>query len=238
MPCESDPTLGLLAALRRRRVAGSVALVAVGAWALWPQQAVPLQSLAAAHVADPKPPADVRWVAPNLARNVEPLNMQAFEARLWTLPPKPVEVAAAPLSPQPPPPAPPPFKLVLVGIFNDEADESDASKLQRDPRAALFDPETSKVHTVPVGASVLRYRVKSITPENVELVDALTPSIPPYTLKMRSGEIKPIVLPQQSRAGQRTVAPPAGEGAGGAGSNKDADLREPPANDLASGGAK
>jgi hypothetical protein len=229
MATERDPSLQLIAKLRRVRIAGVGALVALAVWTFWPQGASSSQSVEAAKAKEAPKPDDVRWVAPNLAVKPEPLDIRAFDAQLWKLPPKPVEVAAA--TPPPPPPPPPPLKLQLVGILTNAPTEASSSEIAAGSRAALFDPDSSKVYSVAEGGKVLRYRVKSISAEAVELVDAQLPLLPPYVLKMRSSEFKPTpVVRKTPGTGKSQAAPPVS-------SNLPAAPHSPP-EDLASGGSR
>ncbi len=227
MANERDPSSELIARLHRVRIAGGLVLVAVAISTLRPLGAIESKSLVAAKMNDPQPPGDVRWIAPALTRAVTPLDLKAFDAPLWKLPPKPVEVAAVP--PPAPPAPPPPLKLQLVGILTEPSAENSGATLLP-ARAALFDPDSNKIYTVPVGGAVLRYRVKSITSEFVELVDAQLPNLPPYSLKMRSSEFEPtpVIRDIHARGKSAKQTPAAAQS-----SAKDT----PPPGELASGGS-
>lgn len=202
---EADLSGELTTRLRRYRATGVVVVVAFTAWAFWPNGAIESQSKIAALTTEPQAPPDVRWVAPKLSSSEQPIDMKAFDAQLWRVPPKPIGVAAE--SPPPPPAPPPPLRLQLVGILanatnpaaNLEIEKAQASEM----RAALFDPDSNKVYTVAVGGSVLRYRVKSISPALVELVDAQLPNLPPYALKMRSNDFKLPVMTRGDRSAKK-----------------------------------
>jgi len=229
MATERDPSLQLIAKLRRVRIAGVSALIAMAVWTFWPQGTSSSQSLDAAKAKEAPMPDDVRWIAPNLAVKPEPLDIRAFDAQLWKLPPKPVEVAEA--APPPPPPPPPPMKLQLVGILMNPPTEASSIGVAAGPRAALFDPDANKVYSVAEGGAVLRYRVKSISAEAVELVDSQMSSLPPYVLKMRSSEFKPTPVVRKTPAtGKSQAASPVS-------SNVPAAPQSPP-EDLASGGSR
>lgn len=198
MSIERDRSSALSAKLRRVQLAGGVVVASTAIWSFWPQRTQVSQSLVAAETEQVERPEGAKWIAAGSPRNAIPLNLQAFDAQLWKLPPKPVEVATAP--PPPPPAPPPPLKLQLVGILTSQpnADGGPAP-----PRAALFDPESNKIYSVPVGETVLRYRVKSITPETVELIDIQLPALPPYVLKMRSSEFAPTPVIRGSRTAKK-----------------------------------
>lgn len=175
----NDPIRTIERSRLRALALGSVACLALAAWALRPMHPVASLSKLAAHE-PPLPPTDVTWTMP-LAAGIEAFDSKLFEVQLWTAPPKPVEAVA----PAPPAaPRPPPFNLQLVGIISNPA-SADAVAL----RAAFFDPETAKVYSAACGQSVLRYRVSSVTPEQVALTDEQHSAI--HVLMMKSGDLKP-----------------------------------------------
>jgi len=85
------------------------------------------------------------------------------------------------------------MKLQLVGIVHDN-DQTPGKSLDRILKAALFDPDTNKVHTVATGATVQRFRVKSINADAIELVDAQSSGAPVHALRMRSSDLKRMVF--------------------------------------------
>jgi len=200
MPDAIDPIQPLHATLHRRKLIGAATLFAVGAWSFWPIP--PHESTSAVAARSPKPQALTRvtWRAPGTAR-AAPIDPKVFEAQLWKVPETIEQVAEAPPPPAPPPPAP--MKLQLVGIVH-ETDQTPGKTLDRILKAALFDPETNKVYTVATGATVQRFRVKSVNADAIELVDAQSTGAPVHALRMRSNDLKRLVL-------QRPIAKPKGE---------------------------
>lgn len=231
MPRDNDLSAELTTRLRQYRAAGVVVLVALAAWVLWPHEAAESGSMVAAQSPEPRAQSDVRWVAPSLARNAQSIDVKAFDAQLWKVPPKPIEIASEP--PPPPPSPPPPLKLQLIGILENATNSAATVESDQYPptelRAALFDPDTNKIYTVAVGGNVLRYRVKSISAELVELVDAQLPNLPPYVLKMRSNEFKLPVVIRGSRSAKKSPQPPSSITPSGT---------EPANEELASGGGR
>lgn len=184
MPECSDPTRSLQLALKRRTIVGIAIICVTGVWAFWPIRSHPGQSNIAARAIDPKPPKDVRWTVPGpeLTRAAN-LDLKPFEGQLWKVPSRPVQIAEAPAPPPPIPP--PPLKLQLIAIVRSgdrQARDGSASELQ----AALFDSETNRLYKVAPGSAIQRYRIKAITADTVELVDAQFPAAPVHVLKMRS----------------------------------------------------
>ncbi|MBN8597445.1 MAG: hypothetical protein J0L78_07195 [Planctomycetes bacterium] len=175
-----DPIRAIERSRHRALGLGFVCCLALSAWAFWPMHPAASRSTLAAN-AIPSPPSTVAWTPPRLA-GADGFDPKHFEARLWKAPPKPVEVvAAAPAPPLQPPPA---LKLQLMGIITNPA-STDDRKLQ----AVFFDPETAKIYRASRGEPVLRYRVASVTPEQVDLADEQH-SVR-HILRMKSGELKP-----------------------------------------------
>ncbi|MBX3388495.1 MAG: hypothetical protein KF691_03455 [Phycisphaeraceae bacterium] len=228
---DNDLSAELTTRLQRNRATGVVVLIALAAWALWPGGTAESMSTVAAQSPEPRAPSDVRWVAPKLLSNAQSIDVKAFDAQLWKVPPKPIEVAVEP--PPPPPSPPPPLKLQLVGILANATNSGSSLESEKNQpselRAALFDPDANKIYTVAVGASVLRYRVKSISSDLVELVDAQLPNLPPYALKMKSNEFKLPVVTRGTRSATKSQQPPSSITPSGA---------EPVNEELASGGGR
>lgn len=184
MSDRTDPIRLLHASMKRRTIAGIAAICIIGIWAFWPISSHTGKSDFAARSLNPKAPEGVRWIVPGPEfTRAANLDLKPFEAQLWKVPPKPVQVAEAP--PPPPPIPPPPLKLQLIAILR-SSNPAASTDSDRDLQAALFDAETNKLYTVAAGAAVQRYRVKSITADTVELVDAQLPAAPVHALKMRS----------------------------------------------------
>lgn len=192
MSDRTDPIRLLHTSLKRRTIAGVAAICIIGIWAFWPIPSHIGRSDFAARSLDPKAPEGVRWIVPGPEfTRAANLDLKPFEAQLWKVPPKPVQVAEVP--PPPPPIPPPPLKLQLIAILR-SSDPAAGTDSDRDLQAALFDVETHRLYTVAVGAAVQRYRVKSITADIVELVDAQLPGAPTHALKMRSIDPKAAAL--------------------------------------------
>lgn len=143
-----DPINPIARARRSTLLVGTACGVLVGlalTWCFWPLETdAPSSEHAASTSTSP---------ASQLARPIEPFNLAAFDAALWTAPPPIRTVAAAP----PALPPPPPLKLQLLGIFQVEKGDSAASY-----RALLYDPEQDKVVIVASGDSIAQHTVDSV----------------------------------------------------------------------------
>lgn len=168
----SSPVDAKPSARMRTRLAWFLMGASLIIWSCWPL--APEHSLAAAAArSDAKLPGTNAWTPAPHSATTRTIDLAAFDAQLWKVPPKPVEAVAS--TPPPPPPPPPALKLQLVGIVTG----SDGA-----PRVALFDPDSNKVQTVAVGDRMQRYLVKSIRGTQVELTDV--PRTYTHTLQMRS----------------------------------------------------
>jgi len=130
-----------------RRAIGTPSLIAamasvmiVGAWAFWPL--APLAGEAIPAVSGPLSPPKPK-----------PLNLAAFGAPLWVVPPPP---------PTPVVPAPPtPLKVQLIAIVSDQAGRA----------ALLYDPEQDKLVTVHEGDPIQGRTIERITSAHVRIRD-------------------------------------------------------------------
>lgn len=151
MPSPSDP---IRLWRRRERLALAVGGCAVFAAMVW--AFVPLA---------PVPEVSTELRTPTLERALKrgplPLDRAAFAAKLWNPVPKPVTPSVVP-EPRQAAAAPP--RLQLIGIVNESA--ADGSSVLR---AALYDPDTDRLHIVESGKSIGRVRVASVAVDSVRL---------------------------------------------------------------------
>lgn len=137
----------------RQRIAHAAAAagVAVSAlWAWWPLQDPPTIDPTVRAPAGPESPAD----------GPTPLDRAAFAAAVWNPPPateRPAERAPADT-------APPPLRLQLIGIARDPAPDGEDVL-----RAALYDPDTDRLHIVAEGERVGAVTVTAVEPGMVRL---------------------------------------------------------------------
>lgn len=131
---------------------GAAALALATSWAAWPlAEAPPID-------ADLTAPAEVEH-GPDEA---PPLDRAAFAARIWNPPPAPSPAAAAPAAVE----AGPPPRLRLIGIAHDSGVDGEPIL-----RAALYDPDTDKLHLVASGEHVGGVTVSAIDGGGVSLDD-------------------------------------------------------------------
>jgi hypothetical protein len=140
------------AAFARRRSTATLAvivplLICCVAWAVWPVRS---SLVAPPVIAAPKPPAREQ-------PDASPLELAAFDAQIWVLPPKPTVTP-----PEPAPPPETPLKLKLVGIL--QGHRADAALV-----AVLYDPASDKLAFAPSGEKVGGYTVGEISDASVEL---------------------------------------------------------------------
>lgn len=127
---------------------GAWALTAV--WAFWPVSLpVPIDTEATPAAAQSGPSLQ----SPLL------LDLAAFDAPVWVLPPAP----EAPVVAAPPPP-PPPFKLQLLGVSVEVTPNGPVY------RAVLYDPDSDAIRVVAAGESVAGRQVTSVTSCEVSLL--------------------------------------------------------------------
>ncbi len=140
--------------LRFVTVASAVVIAPIAVWAFWPTSAVKVEAgeVSETNVVPPES-APVPAVA-----SLPALDVEAFNAPLWTVAQPPPPPAAAPSSP--------PMKLQLLGI--------DTTMEQGDPvyRAVLYDPDQDKVLVLRSGESVGPRVVKSVDKHSVTLAVA------------------------------------------------------------------
>jgi len=148
----SDPTPAWRARQRSAIAVAATALAISLAWALRPLPALPVIDAGL----DAPAPSDGGEAA-------EPLDRDAFAAAIWNPPDAPERPAAAVEQTAP---APPP-RLQLIGIVQDTGDNG-AVLL----RAALYDPDTDKLHLVASGERVGAVTVASIERGVVSLESA------------------------------------------------------------------
>lgn len=181
MPEDFDPTEGMRISNKRRQRAAAGVLAIFAIWAFWPLPKVDSKSELALRQDMPDEIFGAKGtVREGLVSSAGAMNLPAFEAKLWVVPPRPVEVAAIP--PPSPPTPPPPLKLQLVAIVRDGSEAASDSDVLR---AVLFDPEANKVHKLAAGATIQRYKVQSISSDVVELMDTQFPGAPVHALRMR-----------------------------------------------------
>jgi hypothetical protein len=138
--------------LRIETAATIAALAGLSAWAFWPVggiEAGPVPGGPAASPSSDLPPAA--------------LDLAAFRAPLWVIPPPP------PPPPPPPTPAPPPppLKLQLLAVTR----ESPSDALV----AVLYDPDQDKVVSVRAGERIGARTVQAIDAQSVTIADAAGP---------------------------------------------------------------
>lgn len=174
-------------------IAGCIVCVGALMWALWPleaggikREAEAISTRALAAAGQPK----------NAGRIASaPIDLRAFDAQLWKAPPKPPPIAAAPPAPAP---AAPPLRLQLVAIIQEQL-QTPGALAPAIRRAALFDPDTNRLHSVSSGDTLLRYRVGTISADSLQLSD--TNGSTSHTLRMKSGELRPLVPTRSPTAG-------------------------------------
>lgn len=153
MRSTSDP-LGAWSNRQRGALVAVGAALALGlAWALRPLHRAP-----AVEVELGAPDGSVPGPG-----DLAPLDRAAFAAHIWNPPPRPE--AAEVSSDTREQPAPPP-KLQLIGVAHDTGADGDTVL-----RAALYDPDTDKLHLVASGERIGAVRV-SVDPEGVSLETA------------------------------------------------------------------
>ncbi|MDQ7012450.1 MAG: hypothetical protein Q9O74_00975 [Planctomycetota bacterium] len=156
MPSPSDPIR--LWNQRQRTVftVGGVAVLAVLSWSAWPLPAPPLIDTP---LADPTPPT--KDVSHDGTEHIEPFDIGAFTAAIWNPAPEAPTVATGPRAR---PALPPPPKLQLIGIARD-TDEHGNPVL----RAALYDPDTDRLHLVASGEHIGPVTIAAVDTEGVSL---------------------------------------------------------------------
>lgn len=144
----ADPLLRL----RRRSVATAMIAVPLlalsAAWALRPLHQ---KESAPPRILPPPPDAPEAPAAPAL-------NIAAFDAQLWCVPPPPMVKA-----PEPPPPPEVPLRLKLIGIMHEER-EGAAIDL-----AVLYDADSNRLLFAECGQKLGRHTVTRISESGVEL---------------------------------------------------------------------
>lgn len=159
----------LLNASRRKTVLLSIACgILVSVSVVW---ALRSPSPSASPVIAAPPPQPAASPFPSRA----PLSPAAFAARLWTSP-------ATVAEPPPPPPQTPaaPLKLQLLAIHTDSSPTGDPRF-----RAALFDPDTGRVHSVVPGDTISGRTVIAVEASRV----ILGPAAQPVSLLLRPGDL-------------------------------------------------
>ena len=165
MPSPSDP---ITAWRRRQRTASAIAIIALAGTTLWSWWPLP-----APHTPDPtlQPPT-------NDAETIDgpaPLDREAFAALIWNPPPEPERaVESAPTANTPPPP-----RLQLIGIARDAGPDGDQVL-----RAAIYDPDTDRLHIVAQGERIGAVTVLAVEPGVVRLDSGGRPS----ELRLRKDE--------------------------------------------------
>lgn len=134
---------------RRRQALCLVVFFVCAVWACWPMGGA--NTLASTNI---KPFIANASAAPTPKR---PLDLAAFRAPLWVIPPPP------PAAPAPPPP-PPPLKLQLIAIIS--ADSTHPTQA-----ALLYDPEQDKLFTVHEGETLQNRTIEKITQAGVHIRD-------------------------------------------------------------------
>ncbi|MBK7406243.1 MAG: hypothetical protein IPJ41_16965 [Phycisphaerales bacterium] len=132
---------------------GGIAVAASLTWALWPLPAAPTFDTSLA------PPAPVE----HEEQGAMGFDRSAFAARIWN--PRPAPEAAPPVAAAPKP-APPP-RLQLIGIVHDTAENG--SPLIR---AALYDPDTDRLHIVASGERIGAVTITLVDAKGVEIESA------------------------------------------------------------------
>lgn len=150
MPSPSDP---ITAWRTRQRTAGAIAILALAVatlWSWWPLPSPPAADPALRAPEDASEPAD----------GPAPLDRDAFAAAIWNPPPAPPRAAeSAPTAGTPPPP-----RLQLIGIARDTGPGGDQVL-----RAAIYDPDTDKLHIVAEGERIGAITVLAVEPGVVRL---------------------------------------------------------------------
>lgn len=150
MPSPTDP---ITAWRRRQRTAGAIAILALAGSALWSWWPLP-----APHTPDPalQPPT-------NDAETIDgptPLDRDAFAALIWNPPPAPPRAAES----APTASTAQPLRLQLIGIARDTGPGGDQVL-----RAAIYDPDTDKLHIVAEGERIGAVTVLAVEPGVVRL---------------------------------------------------------------------
>lgn len=149
MRSPNDP---LVPARRRARatwLAGAVAVLGCALWAFGPWQAPDAPSVT------PLRAGSERVV---IEAGIEPIDQNAFLARLWDQPAAPDPHAAEPAARAEPEPMP---RFQLIGITRDQG------RLY----AVLYDPQADRLFTVGDGDSIGHHTVTAISESGVELSD-------------------------------------------------------------------
>lgn len=128
------------------------AILATGAWSLWPLGALRAASSALAAIDGSENAASN--TGPTTSTNPS-LDTTAFRTPIWVVPPPP----PPPPTPPAPPPPPPPLKLQLIAIRNEEG------RLV----AIVFDPDQNKLLSLVDGETIAGRTVERVTPLAVEL---------------------------------------------------------------------
>jgi hypothetical protein len=132
----------------RLRIVCAAMLLGCAVWACWP-----LGGAGALPTIKPfKPDTNVKLVAK------KSLDLAAFRAPLWVVPPPPP-------APPGPPALPPPLKLQLIAIIS--PDEHNPARA-----ALLYDPDQDKLLTVHEGESLQGRRIEKITEARVHIRDS------------------------------------------------------------------
>ena len=138
---------------RRELGVWAVVIIGTAAWSVWPVRSGGGWGgggggIATAHAAKAETAAPA--IAPTDAVP-PPLDLAAFRAPLWVVPP-PLPAPAAP------PPPPPPLNLQLLAITIDKGVH----------QALVYDPAQDKVVTLKTGDTILGRRVESIDDKSVK----------------------------------------------------------------------
>lgn len=138
---------------RRTRIvlrAGACTCALAAVWAFLPVS-LPVRT-------DTEATVDVAPVDPRM-HQLPPLNLAAFDAPVWVVPPAPEPPVVA----APPPPPPPPLKLQLLGVSVEQTVDGPVY------RAVLYDPDVDAIHVVAAGESVAGRRVTRVTSSDVSI---------------------------------------------------------------------
>lgn len=138
---------------RRRRAALVLASPAIAISAVWGYWPIPRPA-----AIDPTLTRPQQESKPDEAH--APLDREAFAAAIWN--PEPAPPRAAEPTPTPRPPRP--IQLQLIGIARDPGPDGNEVL-----RAALYDPDTDKLHIVAAGERVGDVTIVAVEPELVRL---------------------------------------------------------------------
>lgn len=154
MPSPSDPILRWRHRERFALAGGGTAVLLSAMWAFWPLP----------RLQPPDATLTVPDRAPTERDEPDSFTREAFAARIWNPPPVPGQ-DPVPIATVPPPSAV--TRLQLIGIVHDDDGSGEVVT-----RAAIYDPETDKLHIVASGESIGLIAIAGVDDTGVDLASA------------------------------------------------------------------